>query len=323
MAAISVVSPPLSRPQWIAALLCVLCVILPFGLWFAVAPNVVDSTCASKSFSAAAFDALKAKNSAAKATDVTAADVTAAQTAAAPADVTPCVRWDSTRWYFVLCGILAALLLYFLTILAWGQKHLLGIVIGADGKLSSSQLQLVIWTFVLLFSYTYLFLSRFAVQFGIWHFFGPFPTPPTNVLIAVGLGLVTAVGAAQIATTSPAAQQNAATPPQEIQVSLSDLVSTNNNLPDFTKLQMLAWTVVAASIYIGLVLMSAFVFSVWNPNVPASDTKSPVFPDIPQVLMWLMGLSQATYLGNKYVQSNAPNPAAAGAGGGAPGGPGP
>jgi hypothetical protein len=63
---------------------------------------------------------------------------------------------------------------------------------------------------------------------------------------------------------------------------------------------MLGWTAVAAGLYVGNVVLTAHGFSVWNP---LTSHVKPAFPDIPDALMWLMGFSQAAYLGNKYLAS--------------------
>jgi hypothetical protein len=219
--------------------------------------------------------------------------------------------WNKIRWSAGLGGLAAFMLLYLLITIASGKAQLLGLVIGADQKLSVSQLQFVTWTFVLIFVLPFLYVARMLVESQAFHLIMAFPPPPPNVLIAVGLGAFTAVAATGIATSqaasgnnlSPAAVPWPSQPPADAQspvgvsipLRFSDLVTNASGLPDFTKLQMLGWTVVAAGLYLGNVFLTARGFAVAAPSLKVA------FPDIPDALMWLMGFSQAAYLGNKYL----------------------
>lgn len=228
--------------------------------------------------------------------------------------------WNQIAWSAGLGGLSAFLFLYFLVSVATGRGHLLGLVIGADRKLSVSQLQLVTWTFVLLFVYPFLYVARALVQARAFTLIGPFPPPAPNILIAVGLGAFTAVAATGIATHAAGSNAGSAAPggqppwPSQppapmpspsgppagtLQLRFRDLVTDAQGMPDFTKLQMLAWTAVAAALYFGNVMLTAHGFAV--ARTVGSGSQDPVFPDIPQALMWLMGFSQATYLGAKYL----------------------
>jgi hypothetical protein len=72
------------------------------------------------------------------------------------------------------------------------------------------------------------------------------------------------------------------------------LFNDDDGLPDLSKIQMLAWTVIAIAVYL---------FQL-NYQIKNSAASSLSLPDIDTTLMALMGLGQAGYLGKKIVSTN-------------------
>jgi hypothetical protein len=207
-------------------------------------------------------------------------------------------------WSF-LCAFALLLVLYILYAVVSGHPNPLWIAMGADGRLSSSKLQFLGWTTVVLYAYATLAIDRLG------HVTCTGAMLPVNVLIAMGLSLTTAAGAKSIAVAYQNAGQNTPDPITPT-TSLSYLVmSDNGKTPDLPKIQMLAWTAVAIVVFL--------IDLVVNYRGYATCKIAGCFPDIDTALMVLMGLGQGAYLGFKLVpMSQADQAAQAQATGGGP-----
>lgn len=206
------------------------------------------------------------------------------------------------------------------------DRLLLGLVgpaIGADGRLSLSKLQFYAWTIVIVYCYSVLALFRFhlawtpqcildaASQLGTLGV-------PSNVWIVLGLSSATLVGAKGITNSQIRNNLISKTrvPPR---VRFSDLLwdDTANSF-SLTRLQMLVWTLVAVSVYVIATYSSISAQDAIYQTVLLHTTFPPVsadlmtrlaqypglhfvqgIPDVDYTLLILMGLSQATYIGNK------------------------
>jgi hypothetical protein len=158
---------------------------------------------------------------------------------------------------------------------------------GADGRLSSSKLQFLAWTTVVLYAYVTLAIDRLG------HVTCAGAMLPVNVLIAMGLSLTTAAGAKGIAVGYQNAGQSTSAPIAPT-MSLKFLVmSDDGQTPDLPKIQMLAWTAVAIVVFL--------IDLIVNYDGYAACKISVCFPDIDTALMVLMGLGQGAYLGFKLV----------------------
>lgn len=191
--------------------------------------------------------------------------------------------------YAVAVGTLA--ILYLLYRILSGTWSLGKLVEGADGRASTSKLQWWLWTVVTIFSYMAIYAAR------AWHGdFAPVQDIPSNLLIAMGLSAATMAVAKGITvsyltngqivkppTTTPGAQ---ATGPGAI-------AQDDDGVPDLSKIQLLAWTLIAAGTYLVTV-------------VRAVGAPLPQLPDIAPALMVLMGLGQGGYLGKKLTTTTTP-----------------
>lgn len=203
-------------------------------------------------------------------------------------------------WFAAVLGIVAALLFPLISFVASGSA-IKGLLIGADGKLSTSKCQFWIWTEIVLFAYVFLYTSH--VQGGHdWS--AAAPRLPTDILILMGLSVVTATTAKAIASSSPSAAQTsqavtaAAGGSKTTMAAIvkragyAGLVTGNQDstVSSFSKIQMLTWTVVAACVY---------VFAALSARSAFFDGTAQSYPDVDAALVVLVGLGHGAYLGNK------------------------
>lgn len=207
----------------------------------------------------------------------------------------------TSMWFATILGILAALLFPFISWLATGSP-IKGLLVGADGKLSTSKCQFWVWTEVVLFSYVFLITAHF--QGGIpWP--GDAPKLPNNVLLLMGFSVATAAAAkaiatshptapaaAQVATNAVAAAKSAGAPTPVKARPYADLVTDNPSAQtsSLSKIQMLTWNVVAAAVYV------VTVFTVREVFFKGTAT---AYPDVDAALVGLVGIGQGAYLGTK------------------------
>lgn len=206
----------------------------------------------------------------------------------------------------------AVILLWAVTVLALGKANPLALAMGADGIPSASKFQNLLWTLVFVFSYVLLWSAR-AAKGDL----AALTDIPANIIIAMGLSIGTMMAAkgikvAQVEAALVSPPENTDTPakngggPRSAAgvaglLAKDDLVS-----PDLTKIQMLAWTVIAGSIYL---LQVWQVYASYSACVPLQAQRAcsfPGFPDIDTTLMVLMGLGQGAYIGFKAVDKPIP-----------------
>ena len=209
-----------------------------------------------------------------------------------------------------LAGVLALFVLWLLIGLSSGFRA--GqLVVGADGRPSTSKFQLILWTAAAVFAYVALEALRFRE-----HVFAPMLTVPTNLLIAMGISGGTAVTAKAIAvnqnpqtpvtalpTTSaagdgsvPESQAQVTTAAtakvsaEMLQSDVSGILQGVDGKPDLGKLQIVVWSGFALAVFLGRVLH-------------AVHTHGLEMPDIDETQMVLMGIGHGTYLGKKIVSN--------------------
>lgn len=155
---------------------------------------------------------------------------------------------------------------------------------GADGKTSTSKLQFLLWTGVIAFSYVALFAERVRLDE-----ISPIDEIPENVLIALGISVVTVSGAkgitANYVNTGRLIKPNGGG---------GGAAKDDDGYADLSKIQMLLWTFIALFAYLLAVIHEIEV------------ARLPEMPDIDPALMVLMGLAQGAYLGKKLVTTTTP-----------------
>jgi len=208
------------------------------------------------------------------------------------------------KWLAVLIGIGVLLVLY-IVIGVTGSWNPFTLVRGADGPLSTSKFQWLVWLVVILFSYTVLWVLK-AKQ-GDW---AAITHVPDNVLIVLGFSTVTMAAAKGItygyvnsgrsttkAPLAPApgsaaaiAAAGAAPPAAPAPAPQGGLVQGDTGVPELAKIQMLGFTFVAVGIFLATVIHQI-----------ASNPPITGLPDIDTSLLVLMGLSQGGYVAKKIV----------------------
>lgn len=204
------------------------------------------------------------------------------------------------------------------------KKHPWHLVIGEDGQPSTSKFQVILWTAAVVFAY----LAIYQIRISHGH---PeaMPDIPQNLLIAMGISVVTSVSAKAIAVNASNNAAAAAVPPKlvaagpsvvaqpadgppvlvtpvEIAAKANQLIENQSGIfkddsgsPDLGKIQLVLWTLIAVGIF-----LSGVFANVHNPGVctPQGDCKEAI-PDIGETLMILMGLGHGAYLGKKIAEN--------------------
>jgi hypothetical protein len=172
--------------------------------------------------------------------------------------------------------------------------NVLNWTVGPDGRISTSRLQLVLWTVVVVYAFLV------WVAFGAWHQ-NPnlVPDIPANVLIALGFTGTTTITAAGITTARIDTGKLVKVPTSvsPTAMGLSGILQTDIGTPDLSKVQMMAWTFIALGVYVYQLVIAIY---------GATGSSQPKLPDIDPALMVLTGLTQGTYLGQKLVTTSTP-----------------
>ncbi len=181
--------------------------------------------------------------------------------------------------YFYGVATLAVLFLFYTLITMYWNP--LDIVRGADGRPSTSKTQFFLWTTMTIFGYATVFASS-----ALHGHFDPIDQFPQNLLIAMGLSVTTAVAAKAVTVSylQSGKISKTHTSADKAVAGLSAILMNDDGDIDLAKIQMMAWTFIALSVY--------FVRVVHFVNSPSSVVE-PKLPDIDGALMVLMGLGQA------------------------------
>jgi hypothetical protein len=173
------------------------------------------------------------------------------------------------------------------------------LVIGEDGRPSSSKFQILVWTAAVVFAFLAIYQIRFSSGYR-----DELPGVPTNLLIAMGISVATAVSAKSIAVKSQDKKNAAALaaglsmPSIVNPLSQSGLFSDVDGMPDLGKVQVVLWTLIAVGVFL------SEVFALINcPNCAPNSVSKLGLPDIGQTLMILMGLGHGAYIGKKIAES--------------------
>ena len=189
-------------------------------------------------------------------------------------------------WIPVLVG-LAFLALVFVLYRLWKHSwNVLALAEGADGRLSTSKFQVLLWTIVVLYGYFVVEAARF-----LRGNFDALDKIPPNVLIALGFTIGTATLAKGITTSFISGGRIKKNP--DPTSGPGTLVADDDGAPDLSKAQLLAWTFLALVVYVVRVFYELRL-------------KTPQLPDIDATLMVLMGLGQGAYIGKKLTTTSTP-----------------
>ncbi len=153
---------------------------------------------------------------------------------------------------------------------------------GEDGFASTSKAQFFIWTFVAIIAYLMIVSDRVTMH----SVFYPPSEVPSHLLLAMGLSIITASVAKAIGMNDPT---------RVISSGIDEkpgvgLFTDEKGKPDLSKIQMMAWTVVAISVF----YVELFHNIWWDPHPPE-------IPDIDEALLVLMGIGQGAYITKKLI----------------------
>jgi hypothetical protein len=185
-------------------------------------------------------------------------------------------------------GLLTLVVGWWLYWLLTGSLNPLNMVVGEDGRPSTSRMQSFLWTIVALFGYALVFSYNCLKTRDC----GPLEGIPKNLFLAMGYSWATTIAAKGITVSYLAEGRISKTSVRSLQTAF--LFTDDRRHPDLIKIQLLSWTVVAIGVFL------ANLFAIFTPG------GEPKLPDIGTTLMVLMGLSNGTYLGMKLVSSDVP-----------------
>lgn len=189
------------------------------------------------------------------------------------------VEWSYVLAIIVDVGLFAVLMLGRKRV--DGKTYWRGAFSEDDLYPSLGRLQLLVWTFVVVF----VFLTVSAVRI-----FSGVPSSaniPTNILTLLGINASSTV--ISYGVSSPKYRLKAKAPDKEPQP-LSTMLQENGQF-SITRFQMFSWTIVALLIFLS-------TFFVLMANLPSDLTKLDL-PDVSSTLVALTGISQGAYLTGK------------------------
>jgi hypothetical protein len=215
-------------------------------------------------------------------------------------------------------GAVALVSLWLVIWLLTGSLNPFRVVIGEDGRPSTSKLKPFLWTVVIVFAYAVLYAAR--VKKG---YIEAIAEIPPNVLIAIGFDAATLVAAKSITQSQVSSGQIEKPPPAPADPATKTASTTTTTVansgpgavfqddkgfPELTKIQTVTWTVFAIVIYLVAVNVTLHQIGAvpdYTPNGPAFPSNLGL-PDIAPALMVLIGLGNAAYLGKKLVTTDTP-----------------
>ena len=187
---------------------------------------------------------------------------------------------------FYLAFLIAAAALVLLAVWAGKatRKQALGILIDGRGRFSLSQLQIVMWTVLVVSVWVGLFFATYELA----------AIPQTLVvLMGISVGSAAAAGAVKsakdldpnakvaVAGVHPMSSGPTTLPPRLSQVVTEEEGDQADKTVSVTKFQNLVFT-----LFLGIAFL-------------VMALKSRGFPEIPQEALWLLGVSHAGYVGGK------------------------
>jgi hypothetical protein len=216
---------------------------------------------------------------------------------------------DASYPLVYLSGLIVLFVLLVCYRMFGGTFNLAKLIMGADGRASSSKLQFLLWTIVTIYAYVAVYAARLAQHIYLL----PEDEIPVQLLTAMGLSVVTAAAAKGITVGYTAAGRLEKQTPPGVPPKGGVFLDDGGN-PDLSKIQMLCWTFIAIGVYLVTLFSKLSCMLHLSPQdlavVHGAVAKNAValvtIPDISPALMVLMGLGQGAYLGNKLVTVETP-----------------
>ena len=163
--------------------------------------------------------------------------------------------------------------------------------LGEDGRPSTSKFQFALWFAVIFGAYVAVLAARVAVTGNL----DALPQLDGSLLLALGFSGTTVVGAKHVATAiDQRVRAQGVVPRRASRKDPGGLATKNDGAPDLGKIELLGWTLVGVAVFIFVLVQR---IAAGGPNIQ--------LPAIDQTLLLLMGIGQATYLGQKVAGSSA------------------
>jgi ribosomal protein S3 len=185
-----------------------------------------------------------------------------------------------------------ALLLLIMKFLLGGGKKFSDFITGDDGRYSLSRLQAVLWA-VFIISHQFSVALMLLSPYKLWAFDLVF-TQNITWLLGLSLGSYVLVKGITVNRT-----QTTGIPIIRFAPKPADLVTGDNGL-DFSRFQMLIWTILGLAVYIAKCNSYDWCL-LYRPAEISQLFKPENLPDISGTFVVLMGLSQGAYIGKKLV----------------------
>lgn len=195
---------------------------------------------------------------------------------------------DNTTLFlaFLISAISIIAILYIFKILS--KRTLKEIILNDKGYPTLSKFQFLLWTLVIAFTYLSL---QIIIVVGT-NYSGTtylLKEPPVNLLALMGISVAVPLAAAGKTNRMKKIKK------QDDSKAFGSMFLNLNGKLDLARLQMFLWTIIGIGIYLHTVFDEVFTLT-------ASEQL--FLPDVASILVFLMGLSQAAYLGQKYVGSD-------------------
>lgn len=178
-------------------------------------------------------------------------------------------------------GVLAGVVVAFVALAAVFGQNPIRLIEGFDGKPSASKAQFFAWSAAALGAYSAIYTAH-----ALHGVFDPINAIPGSVLAVLGISVGTTTSAKAL-TAFNVATSRVAKPPGS--GGLSYLLQDDSQVPDLSKMQMLAWTAIAISIFLIQVVQQIQLGA------------SAAIPEVGQALVLLMGVGHGAYIGKKLV----------------------
>jgi hypothetical protein len=200
--------------------------------------------------------------------------------------------------YFI--GVLVMVLVWITLGVTTNTWNPLDFAMGTDGRRSTSKLQFLVWTAVVVFAFVTVYCARVIAEIdhGL-DALTSLPQIPLNLFLLMGFSATTTIGAKGITVAYKRAGEITKPDVEESEKNPGGLITKDDSdTPDLAKIQMLVWTYVGILFYV--VALIAFV-----QDERYLEGKLAI-PDVDSALIVLMGVGQGAYLGNKLVSRDVP-----------------
>jgi hypothetical protein len=202
------------------------------------------------------------------------------------AKITRTDPWLTVLSFVISIAIVSGLFIFIVRILKGPNMKISDIIRDGSGFPSLARFQFLLWTFILMFAVLSLYFTRLFIGILV------LPSDiPANLLILTGISVAVPFVSNPISSMKYGDRAPTQGTLKENDRRRLATMFMENDKPTVSRFQMFAWTIISIVIY-----LSFFVLKMFSAGFIV-DTN--MVPDIPQIFVYLMGLSQAAYVGNK------------------------